>query len=240
MNASQQVDALCVGAHPDDVEVGIGGLVRKMVLAGYRVGILDLSRGEMASRGTVETRAAESAEAARILGVSRRENAGLPDGGLANSTEFQKTLIPILRSFRARVLFIPDAHDRHPDHGAAHDLVRDANYFAGLSMVEGGEPHRAAAVYCYRVYRDPDRPSMVIDVTETFDDKMGALRAYRTQFFNPEYAGTATYVSSEAFWTFIHTRALYWGNQIGVTYGEPLYTREPIRAALPPGLEGSP
>jgi bacillithiol biosynthesis deacetylase BshB1 len=232
------VDVLCIGAHPDDVEVGIGGLVRNMTLAEYRVGILDLTRGEMASRGSIEDRAAESAEAARILGVTRRENAGLPDGALANTRETQGTLVPILRFFRAKVLIVPHNDDRHPDHSVAHDLVRDANYFAGLAKIEGGTPHRASTLYYYRVYRDPAIPDMVVDVTQTFETKLEALRAYRTQFFNPGYEGEATYVSSEEFWESIRSRALYWGSRIGTTYGEPLYTREPIRVALPPGLEG--
>lgn len=238
MTAVPHVDVLCVGAHPDDVEVGIGGLVRNLTQAGYCVGILDLTQGEMASRGTVSDRRREADEAAHILGVAHRANAGLPDGGLNNTAEFRSALVPILRSFRASTLIIPDVRDRHPDHEAAHHLMRDANYAAGLTKIEGGSPHRSATVYSYRVYRDPEPPSLVIDITATFDTKLEALRNYRTQFFNPDYEGAATYVSSEAFWRFIETRALYWGNMIDVTYGEPLYTREPMRAVLPPGLEG--
>ena len=235
-----QVDVLCVGAHPDDVEVGIGGLVRKMTAAGHAVGILDLTRGEMGSRGMVEERRAEASEAARILGVSCRENAGLPDGALANTAEQQHVLVPILRSFRAKVLILPHLNDRHPDHASAQALVRDANYFAGLAKIAGGEPHRASHLYYYRVYGDPESPSMIVDVSDTFEAKIEALRAHRTQFFNPTYTGEPTYVSSEAFWESIRNRAAYWGSRIGVTYGETLYALEPIPVTFPPGLEGSP
>ncbi len=233
------VDVLFVGAHPDDVEVGVGGLVSKLARAGRNVGILDLTRGEMGTRGTVEDRNAESTESARILKVARRENAGLPDGALANTTEFQRALVPLLRSFRAKVLIVPLSNDRHPDHAAAQDLVRDGNYFAGLAKLEGGEPHRATTVYGYRVYGDPEPPAMVVDVSDDFETKMEALRAYRTQFFRPGQRGEPTYVSSEAFWTFIRTRAEYWGSRIGAVFGEPLYTLEPIPVSYPPGLEGN-
>jgi bacillithiol biosynthesis deacetylase BshB1 len=235
-----QVNVLCIGAHPDDVEVGIGGLVCKLTAAGHAVGILDLTRGEMASRGSVAERAAEATEAARILGVSRRENAGLPDGALANTTEQQRILVPILRSFRANVLILPHSNDRHPDHAAAHALVRDANYFAGLTKIEGGEPHRSPRLYAYRVYGDPEPPSMIVDVSTVFETKIEALRAYRSQLFNPEYEGEPTYVSSELFWESLHNRASYWGSRISVAYAETLYALEPIPVQFPPGLEGTP
>jgi len=235
-----QVEVLCVGAHPDDVEVGIGGLVRKMTAAGRAVGILDLTRGEMGSRGSVEERRAEASDAARILGVSRRENAGLPDGALANTVEQQRVLVPILRSFHPKILIFPHLNDRHPDHASAHALVRDANYFAGLAKIEGGEPHRAPHLYYYRVYGDSEPPSMIVDISDEFDTKIEALRAYRSQFFNPEYAGEPTYVASEAFWDSIGHRARYWGSRIGAAYAETLYALEPIPVAFPPGLEGRP
>ena len=140
------VDILVVGAHPDDAEVGVGGLIHKMVTQGYSVGILDLTEGELASRGSPAERAEEARVSAEILGVKRRECAKLKDGKIANTSEQQKKLIPLLRSFRPKVLIAPMSDDRHPDHGAAHELVRDANYFAGLAHLDPDaqrEPHRA-------------------------------------------------------------------------------------------------
>ena len=235
------VDILAIGAHPDDVEVGIGGLVRKLSLAGRRVGILDLTQGELGSRGTVEERRQEAADAARILGVADRQNACLPDGALANTSEMQRVLVPLLRRFRPRVLLAPYDNDRHPDHSAAHALARDANYFAGLARIEtDAPPHRAPVVYYYRVYGEPTTPQFVVDITGEFDTKLEALRAHRSQFFNPEYEGTPTYVSSEQFWDSIRVKAAYWGKCIGVAYGEPLYVQTPLGVNVPPGMEGNP
>jgi bacillithiol biosynthesis deacetylase BshB1 len=233
-----EVDVLAIGAHPDDVEVGIGGLMFKLAGQGLYTGILDLTRGEMGTRGTPEERAEESAAAARLLGVARRANANLPDGRVADTDEQRLAVIRALREFRPRVLFAPFHSDRHPDHEAAHHLVRNANYLAGLSRIETGQPpHRAQRVYYYRVYNDSTPPQMVIDVTAEFDMKIRALRAYRSQFHNPDYEGKPTFVSSEGFWQSIKTRAEYWGQRIGVTHAEPLYALEPLTMDFPPGLE---
>ena len=232
------VDVLAVGPHPDDVDLAVGGILHKLARQGYATGILDLTRGEMATRGSVGERAKEAAAAARILKVARRGNVGLPDGALANTDEQRRTLALFLRSFRPRILIAPYPNDRHPDHEAAHVLVRDANYLAGLSRFDvAGEPHRADHVYYYRVYKDVERPDLVIDISDDFETKLEALRAYRSQFQNPEYKGESTYVASGAFWENIRIRAEYWGATIGVTYGEGLYTDGPIGLDTLPGLK---
>jgi bacillithiol biosynthesis deacetylase BshB1 len=233
------VDVLAIGAHPDDVEIGIGGLVHKLVRRGLTVGILDLTQGELASRGTPRERHEEAGDAARVLGVAIRENAGLPDGHIANSAEHQQTLIPLLRALRPHTVVAPMPDDRHPDHDAAHTLVRDANYFSGLIQINSGnEPHRAERMYFYRVYGDPTPPTFVVDISEDFDTKIQALEAYTSQFHNPDFEGELTYVSSEAFWESIRTRAQYWGSRIGTAYGESLHALAPVAVDLPPGLEG--
>ena len=234
-----QVDVLAIGAHPDDAELGVGGLVAKWVRAGATVAILDLTRGEMSTRGSLEERADEAAEAARILGVAHRGNAGLPDGAIANSTVQQHALVPWLRRYRPKVILSHAAMDRHPDHRRAHDLVRDANFFAGLARIgAAGEPYRAPHLYFFAPYHDgPDEPRLVVDVSATFDTKLAALRAYRSQFHNPTFDGLETFVSSEAFWESISVRARYWGQRIGVEYGEPLLVDGPLGMTLPPGLE---
>ncbi|HOZ49447.1 MAG TPA: bacillithiol biosynthesis deacetylase BshB1 [Candidatus Hydrogenedentes bacterium] len=233
------VDVLAVGAHPDDVELGIGGLVHKLATAGYAVGILDLTRGEMSTRGSVEERVIEARAAGVCLGVAVRTCAGLPDGALANTTEQQRAVIPFLRMGRPRILMAPMADDRHPDHNAAHALVRDANYFAGLARIETGhEPYRAPRLYYYHPYfEDHAIPQFVVDISDHFAAKIAALRAHASQFHNPAYQGMPTFISSETFWNAIETRAAYWGARIGVRYGEPLCADGPLGIELPPGLE---
>ena len=236
------VDVLAVGAHPDDVELGIGGLVHKLAQGGFSVGILDLTRGEMSSRGTVEERDREAAKAAEILGVATRENVGLPDGAVTNTAEQQRRLIPFLRAFRPRVLLAPMNADRHPDHRAAHALVRDADYFAGLHRIETDRPpHRVPNVYYYYPhFEDVAVPQFIVDVSAHFDAKLAALEAHASQFFNADYEGEETYTSSEAFWGSIRTRAAYWGHRINAAYGEPLFAERPVAVAFPPGLEQTP
>lgn len=237
MSDQQPFDLLAVGAHPDDVEVGVGGSVAKAARLGKRVAILDLTEGELASRGSVEERREEARAAAKILGVVHRANAALPDGGIANTEAQRKTLIAVLRTLRPRVLLCPMHTDRHPDHDAAHHLLRDANYLAGLARMHTGQPpHRAAHVYYYRVYGETAPPSAVIDISDTFETKLAALRAYKSQLFNPQYEGAATFVSSEAFWNAIAARAAYWGARIGATHGEPIYSDAPIGLPIFPGL----
>lgn len=235
-----RVDVLAVGAHPDDVELGVGGLLRKLAGRGYTTGILDLTRGEMSTRGSVEERAVEAANAARILGVARRENAGLPDGGLSNIPEHRHTVVRWLRSFRPRVLLIPMAGDRHPDHNATHDLARDAAYLSGLAKIDTREEaHRPERIYAYYPYFDGmTPPTFIVDVSGEFEDKLAALRAHASQFHNPDYEGKATFISSAAFWDGITTRAEYWGRRIGVKYGEPLWAEGPVAVDILPGLEG--
>jgi len=233
------VDVLAVGAHPDDAELGIGGLIHKLTSRGYAVGMLDLTRGEMSTRGSVDERAAEALEAACILGVRMRANVGLQDGALANTTEQQRAVIAHFRALRPRILIIPMEDDRHPDHRAAHAIARDANYFSGLAKIETDhEPYRTPHVYLYHPYfEDRTPPQFVVNVSEHFDPKLAALKAHASQFHNPGYEGQPTYISTERFWNSIETRAAYWGHRIGVRYGEPLFTNRPIALDVPFGLE---
>lgn len=223
------LDLLVVGAHPDDAELGAGGTLALLARRGLRTGILDLTRGELGTRGTVEERAAEAQAAASLLGVAVRENAGLPDGGIANTPEQRATVIAILRRLRPRVLIVPAAPDRHPDHTAANALVTEANFLAGLAKIPGGAPHRAAQVLSFHAYAQQETtPSIVQDISASFDTKRAALEAYKSQFHNPEYRGGETFVSSPAFWEGITVRAAYWGQRIGVQYGEPFYAQGPL------------
>ncbi len=240
--STQPVDVLAIGAHPDDVELGVGGILLTLAAQGHSIAVLDLTRGEAGSRGSAEERAVEAATAAEALGLKARENAHLPDGGLADTIEQREAVARIIRRFRPSIILSHAPHDRHPDHHAAHDLVRNANFMAGVSTFKTeDEPHRASRLYFYHPYSEVDTPpDLVVDISSQFDRKVEVLRAYRSQFHNPEYEGPATLVSSAGFWDAIRTRAAHWGNRIGVTYGEPLFTEGPIATKTLPGLEINP
>jgi bacillithiol biosynthesis deacetylase BshB1 len=236
------VDVLAIGAHPDDVELGVGGILLKVAAQGRSFAILDLTRGEQSSRGTPEERLVESAKAAAILGAATRQNAGLPDGGLENTREQRRAIIPYIRQFRPTIILAHMGTDRHPDHCVAHALTRDANFYSGLaSIVSDTAAHRAPRMYYFHpYYQDPAPPPIVIDVSDVFERKLEALRAHQSQFFNPDYDGAPTYVSSAEFWDAIHDRAAYWGHRIGAAFGEPLYTDGPLGLTALPGLGAAP
>jgi len=233
------VDVLAIGAHPDDVDLGLGGTLLLLAAQGFRTAILDLTQGEAASRGTPRERLHEADKSARILQVDERYNAELPDGAIANSPEQRLRVIPFIRALQPAILLAHHAEDRHPDHRAAAELIRDANFFAGVATIETEEePYRAPHTYAYAPYADGrDTPAMVMDISEFFERKLKALKCFRSQLYNPRYGGVETYVSSPEFWDTITTRAAYWGSRIGAAYGEPLYTREPLPLDILPGLE---
>ncbi len=230
MNSEHTVDVLAIGAHPDDVELGCGGLLHKLAQAGKRVGIVDLTRGEMSTRGTPEERGVEAANAAELLGIFRRANAGLPDGGVENTPEQRLAVIALLRQFRPKLLLTLMAPDRHPDHAATHALVSDANYLAGLARIDTGRlPHRTQHMLFFHPYTDfAGPPAFVADISANFEVKLAALRAHASQFHNPGYQGPDTLISSKGFWDGIEVRARYWGNRIGVVYGEPFHADGPM------------
>lgn len=241
-NPTQSVTVLAIGAHPDDVELGVGGILLTVAAQGHSTAVLDLTRGEAGSRGSVEERAVEAATAADALGLQARENAHLPDGGLADTIEQREAVARLIRRLRPSIILSHAPHDRHPDHHAAHDLVRNANFTAGVSTFKTeDEPHRASRLYFYHPYSEVDTPpDLVVDISAQFERKIEVLHAYRSQFHNPEYDGPATWVSSARFWESIRTRAAHWGSMIGVDYGEPLYINGPLAAKTLPGLEINP
>jgi len=226
-------DILAIGAHPDDIELGIGGTLALFAAQGLRVALVDLTQGEMGSRGTVEERAREAAEAAQILGATHRECLGLPDSALADTPEQRMRIADCIRRLRPRLLLTHMAPDRHPDHSAANALVHAANFTAGLIKLDlPGAPHRADRILHFYPYTEGPEPPLVVDISNTFETKRAALRAYQSQFHNPHYTGPETAISSQAFWDAIETRAAYWGSRIGVAYGEPLHAPLPIPATL--------
>ncbi|HTQ80018.1 MAG TPA: bacillithiol biosynthesis deacetylase BshB1 [Thermoanaerobaculia bacterium] len=232
-----KLDALAIGAHPDDVELGCGGTVAKLARLGRRVGILHLTRGERGTRGTVEERLAEAAAAAAALGAAEVLYLDCGDGALRTGPEEEDALIEILRSRRPELVLGPSRSDRHPDHGRAHRLTEAACYYAGLANRGSGAPHRPAAFFSY-MQNDSFEPSFVVDVTADWETKRRSLRAYRSQLFQadaPEErrGEPVTKVSTEDFSLMIEGRARHYGSLIGATFGEPFWNRLPLAVGDP-------
>jgi bacillithiol biosynthesis deacetylase BshB1 len=251
------LDALFFGAHPDDVELSSGGLAALLAAHGHAVGIADLTRGEKGTRGGVEERAAEAAEAARELGVAWRGNLGLQDLGLDRHDHGQQAaVVACLREHRPRLVVAPDSDDAHPDHVEASRLVERSCYLAGLARFEtgprsagnaAGEPsagslarHRPERLL-FALYRSAARAHLVVDVSAAWERRMRAVRAHQSQL-DPA-RGPATYLTEPGFLEEIEARARSLGALIGVRYGEGYRVRGPVpvtdaRALLPAGLEG--
>lgn len=230
---------LAFAAHPDDVELSAGGTLCKLANAGYRVGIVDFTRGELGSRGTPEGRLEEAAEAGRIMGLAARENLGLPDGDIENSKRNQERVIETLRRYRPHIVLVNAAVDRHPDHGAAHRLAMSAIFYSGLRKVETAEqdgspqePWRPHHILQY-MQTTPFEPTLVVDVGDVWEQRTRALLAFRSQIANPNYTPAAdepqTFVSNPMFFRFIEARAQTFGYSIGATHGEGFrYEQTPL------------
>ena len=235
---TDKLDVLAFGAHPDDVELSVAGTVCRLVDQGYGVGIVDLTRGELGSRGTPEIRDEEAAAAARILGVSSRDNLGMPDGSIENTEENREKVIRVLRRYRPDILLINAPECRHPDHTAAARLVAESVFFSGLTKIEtmdgleAQEPWRPHHVLHYMQSLSFE-PTLVVDVSEVWERRIEALLAFGSQFHNPDYTAAdgepETYVSNPAFFKWIEARARTYGYRIGAEFGEPLlYRHGPI------------
>lgn len=227
------MDCLVIGAHPDDAEIFAGGLIARCAQAGRSVGILHLTRGECGTRGTAEERRAEAAESAHILGLpsDHMRMLDLGDARLENTEANRLAIIRIVREWRPRLVIHHDTEiDRHPDHGKAGALARDAVFYSRLKAFDTGQPPFAPGGRMTFQYNGPASvtPTMVVDISDTFATKMDALRAYRSQFYNPSYAGEETYISSREFMEQIEVRARFFGGLIGVRYGEPFWATAPL------------
>lgn len=226
---SSPLRILAIGAHPDDVEISCGGTLALAARQGFQALVLDLTRGELSTNGTVEERAKEAAEAARVLGIVERRNAGLPDGGIdSRDPEQVRQVVRILRALRPSILFTHAPLDRHPDHVEASHLVDRAWYLAGLRQYDGkeGTPHRAEGRYHF-ISRIPLKPTFIVDITQVWEEKKRAILAHGSQVGRGR--GTApTALNNPDFMQRIEARALHFGSQIGVRYGEPFRSTEPI------------
>ena len=231
---------LAIAAHRDDVELSCGGTLIKAAKLGQRTGILDLTQGEMGTRGSAELRKAEADAAAGLLGVSVRETLGLPDAGIENTPATREALARVIRRLAPRVVIAPALEGRHPDHRVTAQLVRDACFVAGLAKVAPDVPkHRPYKILHTLAYRqDFLRPSFVVDVSDEFETKMAAVRCYASQFDGAIQAGEV-YPTGEPLYDVVTHYGAYYGSLIRTRYGEPFYTTEMMRVDDVAALEVS-
>ncbi|MBP6055218.1 MAG: bacillithiol biosynthesis deacetylase BshB1 [Cytophagaceae bacterium] len=228
-----KLDILVMAAHPDDAELAVSGTIAAAIAQGKKVGIVDFTRGELGTRGTPEIRLAESAEASQILGIHARLNLELADGFFQNDQESQLKLIEVIRAFQPEIVLANALEDRHPDHGKGAQLAIDACFLSGLRKIETtreGEKQtewrpKQLFHYIQDRYLTPD---FVIDISKHWATKEASIRAFRSQFFDPNSTEPASYISSPEFLNFIEARAREMGHKIGVQYGEGFQTQKTI------------
>jgi len=223
-----KLDILAFGAHPDDVELGCGATLAKEIAAGKKVGIIDLTRGELGTRGTAETRDEESRAASKILGASLRLNMAFADGFFINDKSHQLEIIKVIRKYQPEIVLCNAIYDRHIDHGKGSQLVSEACFLSGLLKIDTKfdedddtwqDPWRPKQVYHY-IQWQPIEPDFVVDVSEFMDKKLDAVMAYKTQFYDPKSKAPETPISSKNFTESITYRAKDLGRLVGVDYGE--------------------
>jgi len=228
-----KLDILAIGVHPDDVELGCAGTLLAAIAEGKQVGIVDLTRGELGTRGTAETRKVESRNAADILGIATRENLGMADGFFQNDETNQRKLIQIIRKYQPTIILANAPEDRHPDHGRSSKMISDAAFLSGLRKIEtlqDGELQKEwRHSYVFNYLQDRFiQPSFVVDISAHINQKLAAIHAYTTQFYNPDLNEPQTYISTPQFIESVKARAMMLGKRIGVEYGEGYITEKMI------------
>ncbi len=238
MTDQLQLDVLAIAAHPDDVELSAGGTLIKLAKLGYQTGVLDLTRGEAGTRGTPEIRAAEAAEAARLMGLSVRDNSGLGDAHLWLNEESRTKLVRVLRRWRPRVVLTQHHDDPHPDHAHTAQLVREAAHLAGLARydAEAGQERWRPSGVAHFLFPRTVAPSFIVDISETYERKWEAIRAHASQFHNPVSDEPQSRVSTPQFLREMEARDRYFGALIGAEFGEAFYVREALNVADPVAL----
>lgn len=236
MNGNESIDALAIGAHPDDAEFGAGGTLLRLAALGYRTGILDMTRGEMGTRGTAEIRAVEAQDAAVALGLSFRDTLDLGDGFVRDTPEARLALVRVFRRLRPKIVFTHYWEEPHPDHVATAALVRHASYLAGLAKYhaeEGLERHRPSAVAHFGIPRWV-QPTFVVDYSEWAARKQEALRCHRSQLHDPSrHDEPETALTGEDFLDRLQSRNGYYGSLVLARYGEPFLVREALNVEDP-------
>lgn len=233
-----EVDILAIFAHPDDVELAVGGTLLKMKHLGYRTGALDVTRGEMGTRGTIEGREEEAAAAARILKLDLRENLGLADGHVFVDDESRQKLVRVLRRLKPRVILTHQLDDPHPDHDHIAHLVREAARLASMKRYdeETGDQKIPVPMVAHNIFSRRVQPSFIVDIADFLDEKMEAIRAHTSQFYDPKSKEPETRLTSKTFLLELESRSRYFGSMIGSEAGEPFYVREALNIDDPIAL----
>lgn len=227
-----KINLLAIAAHPDDVELSSAGTLITHKDRGYTTGVLDLTKGEMGTRGSAEQRSLEAANAAEIMGLTIRENMGFADGFFANDAAHQMALIGKIRKFQPDIILTNAIYDRHPDHGRGAELVEEATFKAGLKKIETfdeeGNPQaiwRPKKLY-FSVQSTSIAPSFFVDISSAHELKMEAIRAYKSQFFDPNSKEPETYIAKPEFMEMVEARAREYGHRIGVRFAEGFISKE--------------
>jgi bacillithiol biosynthesis deacetylase BshB1 len=223
------VDIIAFAPHPDDAEIGCGGLLIAMKKKGCRTGIIDLTRGELSSNGNLETRKKETRRATEILMLDLRENLDMSDGNIECNMQNKLKIIYVLRKYTPKIVLFPYLQDRHPDHENSSKLIKDAVFLSGLSKLETDMPaYRPNIVLNYMLHYEFN-PSFIVDITEHFEEKVQAIKAYGSQFFSGDSNQAITHISTKAFKEILYTRARYFGLKIRAGYGEPYFINSKIK-----------
>lgn len=236
------IDILAVFAHPDDLELTVGGTMLRMKSLGYRTGALDVTRGEMGTRGTVEGRAAEASVAAQILKLDIRENLGLPDGHVLVENIARVAMVKVFRWLKPKLILTHQINDPHPDHDHIARLVRESARLSSMRNYDPETGHDAIPVakVAHNIFSRTVAPTFIVDISEFLPDKMAAIRAHGSQFYNPESTEPETRLTDKRFLEEIENRSRYFGSLIGVEAGEPFYVREALNVTDPVDLLSRP
>ena len=233
-----EIDILAIFAHPDDMELTVGGTLLKMKSLGYKTGALDVTQGEMGTRGTVEGRAEEAVEAAKILKLDVRENLGLPDGHVFADDESRTKLVRVLRRLKPKVILTHQDGDPHPDHNHIVQLVRESARLASMRKYDEdfGQERTNVPMVAHNTFSRNVIPSFIVDISEFLEEKMNAIKAHRSQFYDPNSTEPETRLTNKAFLDELENRSRYFGSLIGVAAGEPFYVREALNIEDPIAL----
>lgn len=234
-DADLKLDVLAFSAHPDDIELAAAGTLIKLAKQGYAVGIADMTNGEFGTRGTEKGRRKEALEAARLIGAKVREFLEIPDGSVTVTREHHLKVVHLLRKYRPAIVLTHYWKARHPDHMATSHIVTEACYLSGLAKIETGQERFRPKRILYHQIQYDVMPSFLVDVSAEIEQRRKAVRAHKSQFFDPLSKDPETILSVPAFLDNVETRLKYWGNLIGVTYAEPFLTSEPF--AIPDLVE---
>ena len=229
MEKKIRIDALAFSPHPDDAEMGCGGLLLKLKDKGYRTGIIDLTRAELSTNGNLKTREEEIKEASKILGLDIRENLGLEDANIKNDYDSRLKVISAIRKYRPGLALIPFWRDRHPDHENSYKLLKDAIFISGLEKFKTGlDSYRPDVVINYMLHYE-FKPSFIVDISQYYDKKFSAVAAYKSQFYSDVAKKVMTHIASKYFFDIINSRHQCLGLKIRSEYGEPYYIESNIR-----------